>query len=66
MSLAAILGVPADYPPLALLQEDPAGTASFLVDEISSLAMSVLKVGDAFHFRHTNRHTQKGVMSNLR
>nr|XP_027208146.1 uncharacterized protein LOC113801924 [Penaeus vannamei] len=43
VSLAAILGVPADYPPLALLQEDPAGTASFLVDEISSLAMSVLQ-----------------------
>ncbi|XP_037804160.1 uncharacterized protein LOC119598585 isoform X1 [Penaeus monodon] len=42
VTLAAILGVPDDYPPLALLQEDPAGTASFLVDEIASLAMSVL------------------------
>lgn len=54
MTLAAILGIPDDYPPLALLQEDPAGTASFLVDEIASLAMSVLLVGVAYYFRQTS------------
>ncbi|XP_042873451.1 uncharacterized protein LOC122254047 [Penaeus japonicus] len=42
-TLASILGVPADYPPLVLLQESPNGTASFLVEELTSLAMSVLK-----------------------